>query len=890
MIDRLQQSVHRFFSMFRRARLDNELDAELAAHLELAIEENLQRGLSPEDARREALIQLGGSTQAKERHREARGLQALDIFLQDLRYGLRGLVKNPGFTSAAVLTLALGIAVNATMFSMVSGFLLRRPPGHEPERVVALTSVNPAGGLFLADVSLVSPPNYLAWRSATDIFETMAAADENRMMSLTWHGQTNALPGAAVSADYFTVLGVAPELGRNFNKEDEQPGRDQSVILSHELWDREFGSDPSLVGRIIRLNRQDYAVIGIMPTNFRMMGFTPQLWTPLVFSATDASPAARKYRSLNVFARLKHGATLEQARAEFKTMAQRAERDFPEAEKGWGVAARTLPDFLVHSFGIRNPLILLMSVVGFVLLIACANVAGLLLARAGTRRKELAIRLSLGATRRRIVRQLLTEGLMIALGGGVGGLLLAYWGIKFLAAGMKFNEAVGSVPVTLDTNVLLFALIISLVSALLCSLAPAVSASRTNVNSNLQSDSRSASSGRSHSRFRKVLVTGEIAAALFLMTGCGLLLRAVYLIEHQALGFQTEHLLTAGLTLDSAHYKKPTQQSIFVQELIPVLKRIPGVDSVAVTTDLPASGFNRTTVQIKGQPESPAEQRPSVLDFAVTPDFFRTAEVPLQRGRTFTETDNDAAPRVVVVNREFVHRHFKDQDPLGKQIQLEVSGLTPVWSEIIGVVGNVKNYSEDTRYDPAVYEAYLQRPLPNFSVMIRTHADPNNLIPDLRKAVTQTDVELPLAQVMSMSAVIDMQKGGDVLFAQMLGMFAVLALALAAIGIYGLISYSVGQRTHEIAIRMALGARGSQVRRMVLREGLKMAVVGAAIGLALALPLPRIFAALLNDLPAGDPRAYVIVLIVTVAVAVVATYIPARRASRIDPISALHSE
>ena len=890
MIDHLQQFFQRILSGFRREQLDRELDAELAEHVELAVEENLDRGLSAEDARREALIRFGGSTQAKERHREARGLQALDTFLQDLRYGFRGLLKNPGFTTAAVLTLALGIAVNAAMFSMVSGFVLRRPPGREPERVVAITSVNPAGGLFFADVSLISPPNYLALRSATDIFETMAAADENRMMNLTWHGRTQALPGAAVSSDYFTVLGVAPEFGRNFYQEEEQAGHDQAVILSHELWDREFGSDPSIVGRIIRLNRQDYAVIGIMPANFRLMGFTPQLWTPLVFSATDITPAARKYRSLNVFARLKPGATLEQARAELKMLGRRSEEDFPDMEKGWGVAARTLPDFLVYSFGIRNALVVIMTVVSFVLLIACANVAGLLLARASTRRKELAIRMSLGASRRRIVRQLLTEGLMIALLGGGGGLLLAYWGIKFLAAGMNFNEAIRSVPLSLDTNVLLFGLVISLVSALLCSLVPALNASRTSVNSNLQSESRSASSGRSHNRFRRILVTGEIAAALFLLTGCGLLMRALYLLEHQALGFQTEGLLTAGLTLDNAQYRKPSQQAIFMQELIPVLKRIPGADSVAATSDLPASSFNRTTMQIKGHPELPASQRPSVLDFVVTTDYFRTAEVPLQRGRNFAETDNDAAPRVVVVNQEFAHRYFRDQDPLGKQIQLEVSGLTPVWSEIVGVVGNVKSYSEATRYDPAVFEAYLQRPLPNFSVIIRTSADPNKLIPDLRKAIAQTDVELPLAQVMSMSAVIDLQKGGDVLFAKILGGFALLALMLAAIGIYGLISYSVGQRTHELAIRMALGAPGRLVRRMVVTEGLKMAAIGAAIGLVLSLPLPRIFSTMFNDLPTGDPRTYVIVLIVTVVVAVLATYIPARRASRIDPISALHNE
>ena len=400
----------------------------------------------------------------------------METMVQDLRYALRQLRKNPGFTAIAVLTLALGIAVNATMFSLVSAFLLRRPPGREPDRVAVVTSVDPAQG-FQADASPVSVPNYLAWREANQAFADMSAADEYRTVSLTMQRQSEALRSAAVSANYFSVLSVTPQLGRTFRAGEDQVGQDHVVILSHEVWERRFGSDASVVGRTIRLNREPHTVIGVMPASFCFLGFTPQLWTPLVLTAADQTAAARKDRSLFVFARLKPGVPLEQARAELVTLARRAEESFPETEKGWGAAVRTLPDFLVYDFGIRSALAVMMTTVGFVLMIACANVAGLLLARAVGRRKELAIRRALGAGRMRVIRQLLTEGLVIAVLGGSVGLLLTYWGISLVRASMTFNEAISAVSFSLDWNVLLFATGISLVCTVLCSLVPSLNAS-----------------------------------------------------------------------------------------------------------------------------------------------------------------------------------------------------------------------------------------------------------------------------------------------------------------------------------------------------------------------------------------------------------------------------
>jgi putative ABC transport system permease protein len=813
----------------------------------------------------------------------------MHTIVQDLRYGLRQLVKNPGFTAIAVITLALGIGINATMFSMVSGILLRRPPGREPDRVAVVSGVDPASG-FQADNSTVSVPNFMSWRDANHVFSETAAADQYRSASLTLQRESESLRAAAVTANYFNVLGVTAQMGRTFTPNEDQSGQDHVVILGHELWQRKFGGDPAIVGRSIRLNREDYNVVGVMPADFRLLGYMPELWMPLTVTPGDQTAAARKDRGLYLFGRLKPGVTIEQANAEFSTLASRAAEAFPDSDKGWGAKTRTLPEFLIYGFGIRGGLAVIMTTVFFVLMIACANVSGLLLARAVGRQKEVAIRFSLGAGRWRIVRQLLTEGLVIASVGGGLGLLLADRGVELIRENLRFNDAFSAIGLKLDSNVVLFSAGISVACALLCALAPALKASRSDVTTSLKEESRSASAGRSHSRLRTVMVTGEIAMALFLLVGTGLLFVSIFRLGHQNLGFQQDHLLTAGISLDDARYKDSDHRLAFVRDLLPKLRQIPGATSVAITSDLPASGMGSAAVKIQGQPDLPANQVLTAFDCVVTPDFFRTAGISLLRGRGFSEQDDAKAPSVVVVNQKFVDRYLNGEDAIGKHIRLEVSGAQTGWSEIVGVVNNTKRYPETVAEDPGVYEAFQQRSTAFFSLMVRSAGDPDTLISGVRGAVAQIDAELPLARVMSEQTVLERAQAGDYFFSRTLGSFAVLALMLAAIGIYGLLAYSVGQRTHEIGIRMAMGAKSEDVLRMIVREGMKMTLIGAGIGLAISLPLPKVFDAMFVGLNASEPRLFVLVPAVILVVAVIATVIPARRAARLDPVKALRQE
>jgi predicted permease len=881
--------MQRIWPFYSRRRRYRDLSASIHEHIADRIEELVEGGMPPAQAEHSARREFGNVSLIEQRSREVWQWPAMESIWADVRFAVRQLIKSPGFTLTAVVTLTLGIGVNATMFSLVSAFLMPHVPGRDPGHVAVVSSVNPDRS-FLPDINPVSVPNYLSWRTHSRIFAEMAAADEYRTASISGEEQPEAIQYAAVSPNYFAVLGVSPVLGRNFLAADDQPGHDRLAILSHELWERRFASDPSVVGRTIRLDREGYIVVGVMGADFKLLGFTPQLWTPLALSPADRAPEARKDRSLYLFARLAPGITLQKARAQMNILARQAGQDFPATEKRWGVAVRTLPDFLVYEFNIRNALAVIMTTVSFVLLIACANVAGLLLSRASGRRKELAIRASLGASRARVVRQLLTEGLVIALSGGAAGLLISYYGIQVLRAALTFNDEISAVPVRLDGKVLVFALCASLASALLASLVPALKASRTQINTDLRSEGRAATAGRGQSRLRASMVGGEIALALFLLVGAGLLIHGVLRLEHQDLGFRIDHLLTAGIDLDHARYGDPSRQILFVRDLLLRLRQIPGVEDAAITSDLPASGPGSVSVRIKGEPELPSNQQHKALSVVVTPNYFNVAGIPLLRGRNFTSSDDASAPQVVLVNQQFVHRFFNDRDPLGKQIQLDIKDAAPSWAVIVGVVSDVKRYSEGTDIDPEVFEPFLQRPVTSFSLMLRSNVEPNSLAPALRHAVAQSDSDLPLLRVMSMERVIEAQRNGDPVFLRMMGTFAMLALILASIGIYGLVAYSVSQRTHEFGIRLALGAKGTDISGMILRESFKIAAIGSAIGLLAALPLPRLFDAMFGGIHFGAIAVYPAVVAAMLIVALFAACGPARRAMHVDPAAALRNE
>lgn len=881
------QVLDRLF--FRRRRF-NDLSFSIQEHIDERTDELIAEGIAPAEARQQASREFGNVALVEQRSREQWQWPTLESILADIRFALRQLLKSPVFTVTAVSTLALGIAINATMFSMVSAFLLPHLPGHDPQHIVVVSSVNP-DSQFQPEANPVSPPNYLAWSSNLRVFAQMAADNEYLTGNLSEPGQQpEAVSYAAVTPNFFSVFGVAPSIGRGFRSGEDQPGQDHVVILSHGLWERRFGSDPSIIGRTVRLNREDYVVVGVVPASFRMLGFTPKLWTPLTLSPADRTPSARNNRFLYLFGRLAPGVTLQQSRTQMNTLAQQAQKDFPAAEQHWGASVRTLGDFLIYSFGIRSGISVMMTVVVFILFIACANVAGLMLTRAVGRQKELAIRQSLGASRARVVRQLLTEGIVIAFLGGALGLGLSHFGIQGLRAGLAFNESSADIPVRLDSNVLLFALTISLLAAVLSSAIPALKASRSDINADLKSETRGATSDRSHKRMRTVLVGGEIALALFLLIGTCLLIRGVYQLDHQKLGFAHDHLLTAGLVLDHARYADAAKQTQFVQEAVTHLQQISGVQTVAVASDLPASGPGSVSIHIKDQPEARPNEQRSALDVVITPDYFTAIGLPLLRGRNFTAGDGASAPRVIIVNRQFVHKYFQDRDPIAKQIKLDTPGTVPSWSQIVGVVGDIKSYSELPTIDPEVYEPWSQRPVASFSLLLRSNVEPNSLTPSLRHVLAQIDPELPLLRVMNMDQVIELQRNGNPLFTRLLAAFAILALVLAAIGIYGLVAYSVGQRTQEIGIRIALGAKTSDISRMVLREGLKVAAIGSCIGLVLALPLPAVFTSIFQGLIVSAPQVFPIVLVAMLLVAFGAIQGPARRAAHVDPNIALRNE
>jgi putative ABC transport system permease protein len=809
----------------------------------------------------------------------------MDTFWQDVRFGFRTLLRSPATSAVALLTLALGIGANTAIFSVVNGVLLEPLPYPDPDALVTVVESNP--GLGFPRFS-VSPPNFGDWRRQNQVFKSMAAVSQGRF-NLTGGERPEAVPGAQVTPELFRVLGVQPVLGRGFLPEEGRPGGPKVAVLSYGLWQRRFGSDPGILHRQIPIDGESYSVIGVAPPEVEPR---TQIWLPLPW---DFPPESRGGHFLTVFARLKDGVTLEKARAEMKTLAARLERQYPDSNHGWTTEVRRLHDALVE--GVRPALVLLLAAVAFVLLIACANVANLLLARLASREREIAVRTALGAGRARLVRQMLTESLVLFLVGGALGLLLAAWATRVLVAlygeDLPRQQAIG-----LDGRVLLFTLVLSLVTGLVFGLAPALSATSGGLFGALKEGGRAVAGGARGRLVRNLLILGEVAVALVLLVGASLLLQSFARLRAVDPGFHPEGVLTAEIVLPEQKYGPPERQIAFTRELLDRLQAIPGVQSADTVFPLPLGGNGFVLAfAVQGRPDVSSKDSSLHANIRlVTPDFFRTLGIRLLKGRAFTPHDNPQSVPVIVINKTMADRIWPGEDPIGKRITFgDTKGKDVQWMEVVGVVADIHHRALDQDPGSEVYWPQLQNPVGgNLSIVLRTAGKPTRLAGAVREAVRSIDSDLPVERVRTMESVVAEALAGSRFQTVLLGIFAGAALLLAAIGVYGVISYSVAQRTHEIGIRLALGARRPEVLRLVIRQGMALVLAGVGLGLALALILigwlSERLASFLYGGRAFDPLTLTAVPLVLLAVALLANWLPARRATKVEPVVALRYE
>jgi putative ABC transport system permease protein len=803
-----------------------------------------------------------------------------DMF-QDMRFGLRMLLKNPGFTLIAVITLALGIGANTAIFSVVNALMLKPLPYHDPERLVWVdyTSSKNTGGEVLS-------AHFLNWRERTRTLEGIAQVDGSTR-TLTGAGEAERVEVGLVSANFFTTLGAQPlSLGRNFVAAEDKPGGEPVAILSHSLWRRRYNSDQDILGKTITLNDSNFTVIGVAPAVFRY--FRPfDLWTPLVIDL-EKDRANGNTSSQPTVARLKPGVSVEQARAELDTLLQSYETTGAEGRSRVNLLARLVP-LHEHFLGdTRRPLLVLFGAVGLVLLIACANVANLLLARAGAREKELAIRGALGAGRFRLTRQLLTECLMLALAGSAAGLLFAYW-LTGLLSSLNSNstDALGGMgrvaAIAIDMRALGFTLLITLVTGTLFGLLPALRLTRSDLNVSLKEGGHG---GGFHGRgLRNALMVSEVALAIVLLVGAGLLIRSFAKLLTVDPGYRAENLLTAKITLPP-RYRDDAQRAQFYERILQRLAALPGVASVGATSHLPLTGYNMGAgLRVEGRSPQPGEREPAAPVARVNPDYFRTMGISLRAGRLIHDSDTQDAPGVAILSETLARRLFPNETPVGKR--LSVAGLN---ATVVGVVNDIRYTGLDGEIEQAVYLSYRQLPRSGMALVLRGVVEPSSLAPALRDVVREVDPALPVYDVMTMNERLSNSVAARRFNLSLLGGFASLALLLAGVGVYGVISYVVAQRTHEVGVRMALGARSADVMRLFIKQGMALVLLGVALGSAGAFALTRVMKSLLFDVSANDPLTFACVALALSLIALAACYLPARRAARIDPLTSLRHE
>lgn len=810
----------------------------------------------------------------------------MDGLLNDLRFALRMIRKSPGFTLVATLTLALGIGANTAIFSFVDAVLLKPLPYPNPEELVNVWEKPPQG-----DRNGISTLNFLDWKNQNAVFTAMAAATGGSV-TLTGVDVPVQLRGVRVSAPFFDILGVRAALGRTFAPDEDQLGKEQVVVLSHRIWESRFGADRSVIGRKIHLDNKPYTVIGVMAGNSVLDRRWEEIWTPLAFESKDMT---RNFHWMMSWARLKPGVSLEQARAQMKAIAARIERDYPDSNKGWSVTVDRYLDRVVDD-SLRRSLFVLLAAVGAVLLIGCANLANLLLARAAWREREIAIRSALGAGRWRLVRQLLTESLLLACLGGFIGVLIGFALLSALKVSIPPFLLPAEADVHLDARVLIFTAGIIILTGILFGIAPALQAARTDLAGSLKEGGRGASSGVVKTRIRSVLVIAEVALAFVLLSGATLLIRSFYQLQQVDPGFETTNVITMGLPMSADQYPEGEEVVSYLSQLMEKIQAVPGVRDVATTSALPLRGWGwGMPFMIEGQPMVDRANRPGCFYKMVSPSYLRALGMRLLKGRGLAETDTKGSMPVTIINESMVKRYFKDQEPVGKRVLIQqiVSGKHELGPEVpwqvVGVVADEKVDGLDDS-SPGVYVSYKQSPAIGTALVVRGAMDPSRLVKAIQGAVWELNKNQALDDIRTLEEIKSESLGGNRLRTVLLGAFAGLALLLAAIGIYGVISYSVAQRTHEMGVRAALGASSWDQLRLVLGSGMALAGIGLGIGVLGALAITRTLKSLLFGVSPHDPSMLAVVAAILAGVALAACYLPARRAARVDPVIALRHE
>ncbi len=864
-----------------RKRREQDLERELRSHLELEAEEQREAGLDTEEARYAAQRALGNSTLVRETVREAWEWRSVERVWQDVRFAVRGMLRKRGVAVTALVMLALGTGANTSIFSVVSAVLLRPLPYKDADRLVMVWGNNRSRGF---DTDQVSPLDFADWRSQSHVFEEMASSTD-AMYTLTGSGEPTPIIGYQFSANYFHVLGVRPLLGRTFLPQEEQPGNNRVVVLSYRLWRSHFGGDRGIVGKTIRLDGAPYTVIGVMPKGVEYPQST-ELWTPLIIPREAVND--RSYRFLRVIARLKNGVTIQQAQREMNSLAERSAREYPKTNKE--EAATNIISLRQTITGdVRPALLVLLFAVGFVLLIACANVANLLLAEAVGRQKEVAIRAALGASNSRLIRQFLTETAVLGLGGGLIGLLLAVLCTRALVAMFPPTIANLSIPrvgeIPIDGWVLAFALALSLLTGIVFGLVPALQAARIETSESLKQSERGMAGGVAGHRLRNTLVIAEVALSLVLLAAAGLAMKSFAYLLGGDLGFNPQNVLTMRLLLPHYKYRTEAEQLAFSEQVLSRIESLPGVESAGTVTFLPLSGWWGTRgVTLVGQTAS--SQRVPVWS-SISRDYFRALGIPLIKGRWFTEEDTRNSQTVATISKTLARQLVPNEDPLGKRVN--VDGLkAPV--EIVGLVGDVHQLGLTSEIKEEIYVPFSQAPQPLICFGIRTGSDPRQLARGAEGAVWAVDKDQAVSFVMSMQELASESLAPQRIITILLGVFAGMALLMATVGIYGVISFSAAQRTHEIGVRLALGAGSADVLTLVAGEGLGAVGVGLVAGLAASFALTRFLSSILFGVRPSDPLILALVSIVLAGAALAASCVPARRAMRVDPMVALRYE